>query len=192
MVLAHYGVSVSRREIQQFLSSSPGKGLAYMAELAMFAVTRGIGSVCFGYNLALTDPNQDVGLSGYALSRQLQAQRYSLKDDWARAMDDVLTNALEAGVGYRIARPNTNLLQSIIRQNIPLIATVTYVGLHNRRGDVYAGHTIVVNGWEGGKFWFIDPINGRQCSIEPDDLLFAILSRKLIADDAYMIGLQPR
>jgi hypothetical protein len=160
MVLAHYRVSSSRREIEAFLTGSPSEGLAYMAELARFAVTRGVGATCFGYNLALTDPNQDVDLSGYALSRRLQALRHTLQDDWARTMVPVLTNALEASVGYRIVRPNIHLLQSVIQQSIPLILAVTYVGLYNRRGDVYAGHTVVLNGWENGKFWFIDPING--------------------------------
>jgi hypothetical protein len=105
-------------------------------------------------------------------------------------MINVITNALAGGVGYQVARPSISLLRSIIRQNVPLLVTVTSAALYRWRGDVFAGHTVVVNGADRGLFWFVDPMDGQQREIEEEDLLFAILSRKLIADDAYMLEVQ--
>lgn len=189
MLFEYYGVRVSRPKIEEFLTQAPSEGTAYLTELARFAVMQGLRATCFGFNLALFDPHRDAGLSSQGLIRHLANQRHTLRDHGFVKMLDVISDALAGGIDYEIVRPSLSVLAMTIRQHWPFLLSVSHTGLYECQGDVYAGHTVIVNGLEDGQFWFIDPTDGQQRTIAANDLLFAIFSRKLTADDAYMVAI---
>ncbi len=188
MLFRYYGVHVSQGEIEEFLTHAPSEGTAYLTELARFAVIKGLRATCFGFNLALFDPHRDTDLSGYRLIQHLEDQRQMLRDREFVKMLRAIGDAVKGGVNYQIVRPTLSLLKDMIYHKRPFILSLCHAGLFQSQGDVYAGHTVVVNGLQHEQFWFIDPTDGQQRTTNADDLLFAMFSRKLIADDAYMLA----
>ena len=102
---------------------------------------------------------------------------------------DSLISTIKSGVNYHILKPNIKIIQGYLEKNIPLIASVSYTALHNIQGDAFDGHDIVLSGIENGKIVYIDPEFATEELIDPDDLMFAIISRRAIATSAYLIAI---
>ena len=79
--------------------------------------------------------------------------------------------------------------KAILKKSVPLIASVSYTALHNTQGDAFDGHDIVLSGIENGKIVYIDPEFATEELIDPEDLMFAIISRRAIATSAYLIAI---
>ena len=91
---------------------------------------------------------------------------------------------------YRILKPNAKTIVSYLKKGVPLIASVSYAALHDKKGSVYEGHDVVLSGIDGKMVSYIDPEIAKEKTISIDDLMFAIVSRRAIASSAYLIAIE--
>lgn len=186
--MQYYGYTLSPQEIDAALLKDT-EGGSFLTELARYARSRGLLADCFAFNLYLTDPS-DAALSPHSLVKKLKAQQLKIKDQWYESMRESTILSISAGVKYIIQKPQLSTIALYLSQNIPLIVTVSYAALHNQQGDPFIGHDIVLTGFEQGTLYFIDPIHSREQGMPASDILFALLSRKVIAASAYMLAIK--
>lgn len=192
MVLGYYGIERSAEQLERTMLMEEyqgGRGTV-LAELGRCAQGLGLRAVCYTYNLQLINPR--AALSGAALLLQLEARRPEFEGTPGAITLESTIHCLKDGVRYAILKPSRQLLASYLGRGIPLVVAVNHAALRNVQGDPWAGHDIVLTGYQGDAFSFIDPHMGRQEMIAFDDLLFAMLAKKVITQSAYMVVIKPR
>lgn len=192
MVLDYFGLAIDSQTVDAFfIKQGTTFSLApEVTDCALFARRAGLSVDCLAYNLYLTDPRSDALLSSQALLEKLRAKQVSLSQaQFAPALESII-RCLEAGCTYRIARPKLQTIGKYLKRQIPLIAIVNRPALTGRAGeDLFVAHAIALTGaWENDIF-FIDPQLGREERISGEDLLFAMLQSKIIANSAYILAL---
>lgn len=113
-----------------------------------------------------------------------------LKDPWYEPALESTIYAIEAGLRYRIQKPNLKDVTRYLEAGAPAILAVNYSALHDLRGDPFEGHDIVITGVDKETFFFIDPRYGEEETITGSDLHFAFLQRKIIAAAAYLLAIK--
>lgn len=189
IVLSYYGYEISEETISKSIGKD-NKGETWLTELGWFAKTLALKPTCYAYNLYLTNPSKDKYLLPRALANKFERQRKNLKDKWFSGLAKSTAKAVRSGVSYIIKKPDKELFKSYLRQSVPLILSVNYISLYDKQGDPFEGHDIVLNGFEKNYFWFIDPEHGVQNKIHEDQLMFSLLSAKVVARSAYMLAIK--
>lgn len=186
--MQYYGFALSPQELDAALLKDT-EGGSFLTELARYARSRGLLADCFAFNLYLTDPS-DATLSPLLLVKKLRDQQLKLNDQWYQFMVTSTILSISAGVKYIIQKPQLSTITSYLSRSIPLIVTVSYAALHNHQGDPFIGHDILLTGFDQGYLYFIDPLHSREQGMPASDILFALLSRKVIAASAYMLAIK--
>ncbi len=186
MVLQCWGLKVTDEEIDQVVLKDE-KGGSYLTELAWFARTKGFQVDCFAYNLSLLDP-QDGVLSSDILIAKLQKRYEEYKSEWHKTLCASTIRCLKAGVHYIIKKPSLEDMKSYLQKSIPLIVTVNFTALYNKKGDPFAGHDIVVTGIENNTVNYIDPLYGEEKTSDVENFIFALMQRRIVEASAYMIA----
>ena len=189
IVLSYYGYKISEETISNKISKD-NKGGTWLTELGWFAKTLDLKPTCYAYNLYLTNPSKDKYLLPRALANKFERQRKSLKDDWFSGMLNSTIKAISSGVSYIIEKPHEDLFKDYLRQSVPIILSVNCSSLYDKQGDPFEGHDIVLNGFEKDYFWFVDPDHRIQNKIRANQLMFALLSAKVVARSAYMLTIK--
>lgn len=188
MVLDYYGIEVSHKEILNFIIKATPGGSSFVSEIARFAKSKGFKVDCHAYNLYLTDP-KDAHLSKKKLLEKLEKElNDSRRDKYYDLMLESTIKGIKEGVNYIIKKPNFRIIKSYLTRSIPLIVTVNYAALHDRQGDPFESHDIVLCGLEGETVYFVDPEHAKVESIDSSDLMFAFLQRKVISGSAYLLA----
>jgi len=188
MVLDYYGIEVSHKEILNFIIKATPEGGSFVSEIARFAKSKGFKVDCHAYNLYLTDP-KDAELSKKKLLEKLEKELDdSERDKYYDLMLESTIKGIKEGVNYIIKKPNFRIIKSYLTRSIPLIVTVNYAALHDRQGDPFESHDIVLCGLEGETVYFVDPEHAKIESIDSSDLMFAFLQRKIISGSAYLLA----
>ena len=165
-------------------------GSSYNTEIARFAKTKGFDVDCYAYNLYITDP-KDTHLSAKKLTKKLKDQMTnSWFDKEQTLLVETTLKAIKDGVNYIIKKPSLKIITSYLKQKIPLIVSVNYSALHNSQGIISEGHDIVLTGLTKNKIVFIDPEHAKEETISPEDLMFAIISRRAISTSAHLIAIK--
>ncbi|MBU4210700.1 hypothetical protein KKC08_02550 [Patescibacteria group bacterium] len=188
MILDHYGVESRIGEINQSVWKAID-GSSFNTEIAQFAKLKGLLVDCFGYHLSIIDP-QDSKLSAKDLTKKLEIEANNplFNRDFVPLVNSLIS-AIKNGVNYHISKPSLETIKEYLEKSVPLIASVSYTALHNTQGDAFDGHDIVLSGIENGKIVYIDPEFATEELIDPEDLMFAIISRRAIATSAYLIAI---
>jgi len=188
MVLDYYGVSIQTKEIYDSIVRDLSGG-SFNTEIARFAKMKGFKVECFSYHLGLFDPS-DVSLSKEDLIKKLNTQ---MKNPWFSKEWSLLTNsiiqALKNGVDYIIKIPSRDIILTYLKNKVPLIASVSYAALHNKQGDIFEGHDVVLNGFDKESVLFVDPEYAKEEKIDFDQLMFAIASRRAVSTSAYLVAI---
>lgn len=189
MVLNYYGIDISLKEINDGIIKAID-GSSYNTEIAKFSVTKGLKADCLAYNLYITDP-KDSDLSSTQLIKKLKE---GIEHPWFDKDSNLLLvkstiNAIESGVNYIIKKPTAKTISLYLKKNIPIIASVNYAALHNKQGNPYTGHDVVLTGIEDNWIRYIDPEHAKEESINIRDLMFAIISRRAISTSSYLIAI---
>ncbi len=188
MVLSVYKAEVTLEEVDAF-ARRDGNGI-FSSEMARFAQTRGFPATCYGYNLYLSEPDTDSKLTQSALLSKFKDE---LSHPWFdkegyQAGTESLIQAMESGVNYIIERPNFEIIQQALKSGIPPIVTVNPSALYRRQdSNLYAAHDVAVTGVDGDQVYFVDPNLPEEQQTDPESLMFAILSRKVIVHPTYMV-----
>jgi len=192
MLLSYYGVSVSYKEILQFIIKIPPDNTSFLMEMARFARSKGFSVDCFAYNLYLTDP-KDNQLSKSDLLKKLKHELNShSRDKFYDLMLESTIKGIKEGINYLIKKPDFEILKFYLTRKIPLSVRVNYTTLHDLQGDPFESHDIVLCGLAGKKVFYIDPEHGKDESINISDLMFAIFQSKIIAASAYLLAIKPK
>lgn len=192
MVLSYYGMERSAEELERVMLMEEyqgGRGTV-LAELGRCAQGLGLRAACYTYNLQLISPR--ATFTGTELLRRLEARRPEFEGTPGGITLESTIRCLRVGVRYTVVKPSRRLLASYLGRGIPLIITVNRAALRNAQGDPWAGHDIVLTGYQGDAFSFIDPQEGRQETMAFDDLFFAMLAKKVITQSAYMVVIKPK
>jgi len=188
MVLDYYGVKVSHQEIFDFIIKATPEGNSFVTEIARFAKSKGFKVDCYAYNLYLTDPS-DSKLSKKKLLQKLEKElRDSKRDKYYDLMLKSTIKGIKEGINYIIKKPNLKIIKSYLARSVPLIVTVNYAALHDKQGDPFESHDIVLCGLDGNVVYFVDPEHAKIESIGSSDLMFAFLQRKIISGSAYLLA----
>lgn len=192
MVLSYYGMERSADELEPAMLMEEyrgGRGTV-LAELGRCTQGLGLRAACYAYNLQLISPRSTF--SGAELLRQLEARRPEFEGTPGAITLESTIHCLREGVRYAVVKPSRQLLTSYLGRGSPLIIAVNRAALRNAQGDPWVGHDIVLTGYQGDAFSFIDPHWGRQETVAFDDLLFAMLAKKVITQSAYMVVIKPK
>lgn len=178
MILGYYGLKISHDEIYRSILKTD-KEASFNSEMALFARRKGFAVDCFAYNFYYTDP-EDKKLSKKELLYKLERKlKKSNRDKYYDQMLESTIRCIKEGVKYTIQKPNFNIFVSYLGQKTPLIVSVNYAALHNKQGDPFESHDIVLVGVENKKFSYIDPKHAKEEKISYDDLLFSIFQGRL-------------
>lgn len=188
MVLDYYGIRVSHEEIMNFIIKATPGGGSFVTEIARFTKSKGLKVDCHAYNLYLTDP-KDIELPKKKLLKKLEKElKDSKRDKYYDLMLESTIKGIKEGVNYIIKKPNFSIMKSYLEKSIPLIVTVNYAALHNKQGDPFESHDILLCGLEGDTIYFIDPEHAKIESIDSSNLMFAFFQRKVISSSAYLLA----
>lgn len=190
MILNYFGLDASFDEINDFIVKATPDGGSFLTEIARYAKLKSFRVDCHAYNLYLTDP-KDSGLSKENLLKKLEKElRSSKRDKYYDLMLESTIKAIKEGVNYVIQKPNFELVRSHLREKIPLVVRVNYSTLHDKQGDPFESHDIVLCGLSGNRVYFVDPENARQGLIDSQSLMFAMLQSKIISASAYLLAIR--
>lgn len=191
MVLDYYGLDYHTNEIYDFITKT-SNGSSYNTEIARFACTKNLNVDCYAYNLYITDPT-DAHLNQQDLVKKIKDLIHNpLFEKENILLVETTVDAIKSGVNYIIQKPNLETINNYLDSKIPLIASVNYAALHDKQGQVYEGHDIVIIGYTDDRFIFIDPEHAREESISAENLMFAIASRRAITTSAYLIAIKKK
>lgn len=191
MILEFYGTPFSSAQIYDFLLKT-ADGSSYNTEIARFAQAKGYQVDCWAYHLYITDPS-DAQLPKKDLITKLKTQlTHPWFDKELTLLVEATIQAIEDGVNYLIQKPDMATIQSYLRSGTPLIASVNYAALHQRQGNIFEGHDILLMGMAQNKIFYIDPENGQEETVLADDLIFAIASRRSMATSSYLVAINKR
>lgn len=191
MVINHYDVTVDWDEIHDFLRLRNGdsKG-TFLTDLARFAIQKRLSASCLGYPLYLPTVSNSVPAQDLSLTEFQDILRQTT-EEWQRLILRSLTNALSAGMGYVIKKPDIDDLRRFLSKSLPVVVGVNHVALYDRNGDPYLNHDIILTGYQDDRFFYIDPSFPGEKTISISDLLFAILQVRLVATSAYALAIGP-
>lgn len=188
MVLDYYGIKVSHEEIINFIIKATPEGGSFVTEIARFAKSKGFKADCYAYNLYLTDP-KDIELPKEKLLEKLEKElNNSKRDEYYDLMLESTIKGIKEGVNYIIKKPNFSIIKSYLTKSIPLIVTVNYAALHNKQGNPFESHDVLLCGLTGNTVYFVDPEHAKIESINSSNLMFALLQRKIISSSAYLLA----
>lgn len=188
MVLDYYGLKVSHKDIFDFIIKATPEGGSFVTEIARFAKSKGFKVDCYAYNLYLTDP-KDSKLSKKELLRKLEKElKNSKRDKYYDLMLESTIKGIKERVDYIIKKPDFKTIKQYLTRSVPLIITVNYAALHDKQGDPFESHDIVLCGLDGNVVYFVDPEHAKIESIGSSDLMFAFLQRKIISGSAYLLA----
>jgi hypothetical protein len=189
MIARYFGREIDAAEIDRALFKDSA-GCSFNTDLARIAVRHGLRADCYGYNLYLNDP-ADAALPPAALLDELRARQASLADPWYAPMLGSIVEALAEGVRYKVRKPVFDTAAAYLRQRIPVVAVVSYPALHDRRGNPFSGHDVVLTGYDARKVFFVDPIDGLEHSVGRAHFMFALHSRSAIGTSDYFTVVHP-
>lgn len=191
IILKHYGMYASRKEIEFFLKREKFSTPDAM-QIAEYLRFKGFDVNVYSFNLYFFSP-KDYKLSQKQLLSKLKKQK---KHPWLKAdykIDiEYLIKAIEAGVFLNIEPPNSERILDSIQKDIPAIVAVNSLVFYETQGDPFSGHDIVVSGFEKDKVFFADPGTGKIESRTLKHFMLGVHARKFINTTAWMITATPR
>jgi ABC-type bacteriocin/lantibiotic exporter with double-glycine peptidase domain len=84
--------------------------------------------------------------------------------------------------------PSEKEIVDLLKNKIPLILAVNSSILFDKEKFSKKGHFIVLTKYSNKKFWYNDPLNGKERLISEDKLMFA-LSNNVLNSSAYLISI---
>jgi len=187
MVLNYYGKKLTTKEVTNSLTKS-SDGHTHMTEIARFVHQYGLIVDCLAYNLFYTDPT-DSSIAQWKLLKKFESMQQSISDAWYKERINSTVMCMREGVNYRIEKPTVQTISAYLSQGVPLIIAVNTCVFYNRQGDPYDGHDIVLSGIDGNLVQYIDPWSAQVQTLPIEDLLIAILARKVIVTSAYAVAI---
>jgi uncharacterized protein YvpB len=187
IVLNFWNENISYQEIDKALLKDD-KGGSYLTELAWLGKTKGYQVDCYAYNLSLLDP-KDSTLSETELLIKLEDRYKEYKSEWHKTLCASTIRCVKAGVNYIMKKPSLDDMKSYLNKSIPLIVTVNFTALYNKKGDPFAGHDVILIGIEKKKVYYIDPYFGEEKATDLDNFMFALMQRRIVEASAYMIAI---
>ncbi len=184
IVLARYGYEMSFKDFYT-VTGQPVEKDGLNIDAAYFASKLGFRVDCFAYNFEFTSPHdaQTSQIELLGVLRKRLTEETFLDDKILSAV----IRAMESGVNYHIEQPSWASLKNYLDQSIPIIVGVTRAALYGARGNPYEGHDIVLMSYKNRSVTFLDPMFPSEQIINVDTLMFAIMSRKIIAIDCYAV-----
>lgn len=190
MILDYYGCEVSQDEVYKFIVRATPEGGSFLSEIGRFANKVGFQVDLLAYNSYLTDPKDALLPQDRLLKKLEKILAKSNRDKYYDLMLESTVKAIKEGVNYIIRKPNFEMIKSYLSKKVPISVRVNYATLHDEQGDPFESHDIVICGIKNSLVYYIDPEHAKMASMKNDDLMFAIVSSKVISASAYLLAIK--